>query len=223
MENAADALKMAAAVLIFVMALSISINAFGEVRKTSRIILEYKDREYDYTYVDENKDDAGKVSTERWVGIETIIPSIYKAYKENYKVVFTNIVLYKKMNSPENGGLTQEIKYIDLQETNLGIASDEQKRIFIVAILYGENGYNMNQDKSLYGGKTWDEIKIEFRKLNIDFCNDKGLIGQIKDKKYRELLGEYYQDEIEASDQTSVEDIPDANRKKKRIITYSDT
>ena len=33
MENAADALKMAAGVLIFVMALSISINAFGEVRQ----------------------------------------------------------------------------------------------------------------------------------------------------------------------------------------------
>ena len=49
MENAADALKMAAAVLIFVVALSISINAFSEVRTTATTILNYKDNEYDYT------------------------------------------------------------------------------------------------------------------------------------------------------------------------------
>ena len=36
MENATNALKMAAAVLVFLIALSISINAFGQVRKTAR-------------------------------------------------------------------------------------------------------------------------------------------------------------------------------------------
>lgn len=82
MENATDALHMAAAVLIFVLALSISINAFGEVRQTSQTILEYKDREYDYSYVEDNG------TTQRIVSAETIIPSIYRAYKENYKIVF---------------------------------------------------------------------------------------------------------------------------------------
>ena len=82
MENATDALKMAASVLMFVLALSISINAFGEARQTSQIILDYRDREYDYTYVENNG------TTQRIVGAETIVPSIYKAYKENYKIVF---------------------------------------------------------------------------------------------------------------------------------------
>ena len=57
MENAADALKMAAAVLVFVVALSISINAFGQARRTTQTILEYKDREYEYTYI--NDETAG--------------------------------------------------------------------------------------------------------------------------------------------------------------------
>ena len=39
MENAIDALKMAAGVLIFVMALSISINAFGQAREAATVIL----------------------------------------------------------------------------------------------------------------------------------------------------------------------------------------
>ena len=88
MENVTDALKMAAAVLIFVLALSISINAFGEARITATTILEYKDREYDYTYVEENKDSEGNSITQRIVGAETIVPAIYKAYRENYKIVF---------------------------------------------------------------------------------------------------------------------------------------
>ena len=82
MENAADALKMAAAVLVFVMALSITINSFTETRIAATTILNNKDKEYDYTYVEDNG------TTERLVGLESIIPTIYKAYKENYKVIF---------------------------------------------------------------------------------------------------------------------------------------
>ena len=82
MENAADALQMAAAVLIFVLALTIAINSFGQVRQVSQLIIGYNDREYDYTYVEDNG------NTERIVGLESIVPSIYKAYRENYKIVF---------------------------------------------------------------------------------------------------------------------------------------
>ena len=46
MENAADALKMAAWVLIFVVALSIIINAFGMARQTTDILISYNDNEY---------------------------------------------------------------------------------------------------------------------------------------------------------------------------------
>ncbi len=69
MENAIDALHMAAGFLIFVVALTISINAFGQARVTSEIILSYKDREYDYTYVDSNLDSSGNPITERFVRI----------------------------------------------------------------------------------------------------------------------------------------------------------
>lgn len=45
MENAADALKMAAWVLIFVVALSIIINAFGMARQTTDILISYNDND----------------------------------------------------------------------------------------------------------------------------------------------------------------------------------
>ena len=85
MENAAEALKIAAWVLIFVVALSMCINSFSQARQTMDTILEYNDKEYSYTYVEDNG------STERIVGYESIIPTIYRAYKENYKIITNEV------------------------------------------------------------------------------------------------------------------------------------
>ncbi len=146
MENAADALQMAAFVLIFVLALSISINAFGEARQTSQILLDYRDREYDYDWIESNK----KEDTARIVGAEMIIPSIYKAYKENYKIVFEDIEdivedgLYTK-ELPSGLGTKQKINYIDLEKEVKG--TDEQKEKFIEYLLYG---YSDEKDVKIF-------------------------------------------------------------------------
>ena len=225
MENAADALKMAAAVLIFVLALSISINAFSEARQATDIILQYNDREYEYTYVEENKDDSGKVLTERLVGIESIIPSIYKAYKENYKIVFdvpdplttnSKISLYKKRNAKT--GIFEDKNYIDLQREALA-GGEEQKRIFIHAILYGKNYENYQKDGTK---KEWNDICKEFETLGIKFTNTEGLYNVIGSEKYKEALGVYYQEEVDGNDSTEDSEMPNASKTKKRIITYSE-
>ena len=204
MENAAEALKMAAAVLIFVLALSISINSFSEVRQTSQTILNYRDREYETTYVEDNG------STERLVGAETIIPSIYKIYQENYKIIFniksTGYLYKKKITEGENKGQDEEINYIDLQKEVLG--NESQKQRFIQAILYGVNSFE---------GKS--DVEKEFKNLGIEFNNPNGIFEIIKNKKYKESLGVYYQEEV---DSDSASNISENNKTKKRVITYSD-
>lgn len=203
MENAIDALHIAMAVMIFVLALSISIHAFGEVRQSSQIILDYKDREYDYTYVEENG------TTRRTVGIETIVPAIYKAYKENYKIVFDTTKigqtgLYQKKSVD---GTDISIFSIDLENEVLG--SDSQKEEFITAILYGKNS------KSNFS--EWVNIKDKFyRNLGIKL-NDDGIYDKIKEKTFIEKLGVYYQEEIKGQSNT-----PYANKTAKRVITYAD-
>lgn len=193
MENAIDALKMAAAVLVFVLALSLSIGAFSEARITSQTILDYNDREYDYTYVEENG------STQRIVGLETIVPSIYKAYKENYKIVFNfndNSGLYQKRNSEGN---YVPINYIDLEKEVLG--NDTQKEEFIKAILYGAN----------------QETITKFRTNLGIVLNSDGIYAKIKRNTFREDLGVYYQEEVEGRS-----DEPEANKTQKRVITYTE-
>ena len=128
MENAADALKMAGAVLIFVLAISIIILAFGQVRETADTILDYKDRETVYIDGDYYYKQTG---TERHVGIETIIPSIYRAYLENYKIVFEGLdpIYYKK----QNDGSKKGIYSIDLQAETIPA---DKKPEFLCGILY---------------------------------------------------------------------------------------
>ena len=90
MENAVDALKMAGSVLLFVIALSVAILSFTNARQAIDSVLEYSDRESltiegdpRFYYLS-----GGNNDTSRYVGKETIIPAIYRAYKENYKIVF---------------------------------------------------------------------------------------------------------------------------------------
>lgn len=189
MENAADALKMAAWVLIFVVALSIIINAFGMARQTTDILISYNDNEYYTDYIEQG-------NTERKVGYETIIPAIYRAYKENYKIIFLNndgtpMYFYENKNTKE------QINYIDLEKQNVG--NDTAKEEFI---------------KYIVTGKEINNSQYKFEN-SYDIKNN-GLYNQIKGKQFTESLGVYYQEEIDGNQSNT----PDANKTKKRVITY---
>ena len=89
MENAVDAMKIAFAMLVFVTALSLAMYSFTMVRQTSAQITQEADVKeyYDRLTLDENESSALAASS-RVVGVETVIPSLYRYYKENYTVVF---------------------------------------------------------------------------------------------------------------------------------------
>lgn len=217
MENASDALHMAAAVLIFVLALSISINAFGEARQTAQMLVNYNDREYNYSYVEDNG------GTERLVSLESILPSIYKAYKENYKIVFRDSDdatdasgllgsegLYRKRNN--DTGQLEPVYQIDLQNETIG--TETQKEQFIMAILYGNDIDNFTN------------ISTTFQRNSGIYLNNDGLYDKIGNRKLKESIGIYYQEETEGTGDTSGIDtsgssVPEANLTTKRVITYT--
>lgn len=84
MENAAEALIMGFAVLIFVIALTVGITVFGQAKSVSDIVLYAQDETNYYDY----QGAVGKASQNRIVGLETIVPTLYKYYKENYTIMF---------------------------------------------------------------------------------------------------------------------------------------
>ena len=87
MEDVAEAIKMAFGVFIFVIGLTVAIRMFTLARTTSYAVLGWKDKSSDYV---EDYEQAGNniASEYRIVGLETIIPTLYKYSKENYVIRF---------------------------------------------------------------------------------------------------------------------------------------
>lgn len=84
MENATDALLMAFAVLIFVVALSVTFSSLAQAKSTADVILYYSDRENFQTPL---KDDAQNIQNGgRTVGVDTVIATISRCIKEKFAV-----------------------------------------------------------------------------------------------------------------------------------------
>ena len=200
MENAAEALKIAFGYMMFVLALTISISSFSQARETIDAIITIKDRQTEYTYVE--------AQDKKIVGIETIIPTMYKAYKENFRIVFyksyvdeTNnepYPLYKSFGKYDNPATSTgtEINYIDLE---LEIFANAQEAIEHLNILLNKRSTDVNS------------------KYYNQFIYRGGLYNELKDKKFEEKLGEYYLEDSQAGHET---DTIEANKTKKRVITY---
>ena len=202
MENAVDALKMAAGVLVFVLALSISINAFGQVRVVATEILSYSDSEYNTDYISGG-------DTTRTVNLETIIPTMYKAYAENNKIVFSESLvgsegLYKIKESLSS---TESIPIFtfDLNEGNTNLANRTVAMEFIKGILYGKSAIS-------------DETKNILANNRI-YLNNTGIYDKIKGRKVTEKIGLYYQG---SENEDEVFDVHNVDITKiRRVISYS--
>ena len=82
MDNAVDALKMGFAVIAFVIALTVSIVAMAQAKETSEKVFYMTDKTNFYEYLSDKKLPDGRI-----VSGETIIPTLYRYYKENFNVV----------------------------------------------------------------------------------------------------------------------------------------
>ena len=200
MENAVDALKMAGAVMLFIIALSVSIVSFGQVREATDSIIDSQDREVTYINGDFYYEATG---LERQVGLETIIPSVYRVYSERYKVVFEGLddetlftyrttrgqlIKRKTLGSEPNNGIDYE---------PLTVADRRQNsKVFLNAIIYGDRSNGLFD--------TWYGVNI--------ILPNKSLYDQLKNKTVTEKLGVYYTNDTE--------DVTEANKKKKRVIIY---
>ncbi len=203
MENAVDALKMAGAVLIFVLALSLGITSFSQARQASDAILDFQDRETEYINGDFYYETTG---TERTVGLETIIPSIYRVYNENYRIVFVYstgepLIIYQYRN-PTNPTIVEDRNVLNSDDTSKEpprISQDTNSQTLLEAIIYGKTNTNFN---NWYGNTIRLPSESLYSKLKS--------ASQIK-----EYLGVYTT--------TLNPDVPDSMKGEKRVITYEVT
>lgn len=231
MENTVDSLKIAFGVLIFTVALSISISTFSNARRAIDGITTIKDKTQEYVYLEPS------TTSNRDVGIETIIPALYKAYSENYRVEFwvkdsagteKKLILYSRRNVEAREKNWEEVNYIDLIDENFGsesLAIDHLNAL----LTNGHTKFYINASKA-YGVKDISAYK-RYNSTNTILLYDEeigsksgdiaigseGLYEFLKDKKFEERLGEYYQED---KSEGKVSDTLEINKTKKRIITY---
>lgn len=84
MENATEALLMAFAVLIFVVALSVTFTTLAQAKSTADVILYYSDRESFQSFTKYKKQDF--LDGGRDVTVDTVIATISRCIKEKFSV-----------------------------------------------------------------------------------------------------------------------------------------
>lgn len=79
MENAADALKIAFAVFVFVIAITLTFLTISQAKSTADVVLYHSDETnfYEYSYSKGNSEKNRKVS------VSEVIPTLYRYYKES--------------------------------------------------------------------------------------------------------------------------------------------
>lgn len=80
MENAADALKMVLGIFMFVLGLSLFFFMINQVKATSDVVLFMSDKT---NFYDMDKLQSDSATGDRKVGLETVIPNIYRYFTEN--------------------------------------------------------------------------------------------------------------------------------------------
>ena len=82
MDNAVDAIKMAFGMLVFVIAMTATIYLFNSATATTKVLLYAADKTNYYDNIEIKNENI----TNRNVNIETIVPTLYRYYKENFAV-----------------------------------------------------------------------------------------------------------------------------------------
>ena len=190
MENAVRALEYAFAVLIFIIGLSASIYLLSEVKTTSDIVFSRVDTQRFYVDAEMPEDeltDNGNIKYNgRIVNVETIVPTLYRYYKENYIVEFYDL----QGNNIIKFDLSQETTTRQLWTANPEVDAKKRLDIFLNGIKGKEE-----ETTAIINSQTYDISEdIAFVK-NSDgsyvmedkgYVEKYGLYDYCKDKKFSE-------------------------------------
>ena len=126
MENATEALLMAFAVLIFVVALSVTFSSLAQAKSTADVVLYYSDRENFQTPIKDDKENIQNGG--RTVGVDTVIATISRCVKEKFSV---KIIGDKNSNTKEYifeyDANIYKIKYPGITTTKEGIEKEYEE------------------------------------------------------------------------------------------------
>lgn len=228
MENASDAIIMAGAVLIFVIALSVAMTVFSQARETVDSVVYASDRTNYYEYLDM---DISNNIKNRIVGLETIIPTLYKYYKENYTVVFLDengrgMKLYETETNQDNWSKDTDgniktfttTKYPNMRKTEI-CSFDVNEELVRREPWVGDPIETRKNLEAFIEGKEYVFPNGSGEKYDYNnIINGKSFMEYFSNKKCRETIGEYRTNNKDTFASELNQGIRD--NKNKRVIVY---
>lgn len=192
MENAVEALKMAGFMILFIIALSITMITLTQAKTTADSLVKNQDRQQSYQYIEVTGDLSKSLS--RTVTLADIIPTLYRYAQEDYAVQF-----YTSSGSPLYVYESGQIKNgVHVKKNDLDLDTEH----------WLENGETRYEE---WRGNT-TKIKQHVDDV-VEF-----LLANYKNSNFEEKLG--ITEDYEESQDTN-ELVPDINKQYKRIITYT--
>ena len=192
MENAVEALKMAGFMILFIIALSITMITLTQAKTTADSLVKNQDRQQSYQYIEVTGDLSKSLS--RTVSLADIIPTLYRYAQEDYAVQF-----YTSSGSPLYVYESGQIKNgVHVKKNDLDLDTEH----------WLENGETRYEE---WRGNT-TKIKQHVDDV-VEF-----LLANYKNSNFEEKLGTT--EDYEESQDTN-ELVPDINKQYKRIITYT--
>lgn len=169
MENMVDALKIAFAVIVFVMALTIAFTVFPQAKATSEFIFYLTDKTNFEEHLEESKTQA------KIVGLETILPLVarYIDYNENYSIEIKkengeNIVTFDiREDADANRTYIQAKKR--LEEEMEKLVKNYQNRKFIETYseeVYKGEIYTTENGETFEAVNTYTRIRVTYQLIN---------------------------------------------------------
>ena len=155
MENASEAIKMAAAVLVFMLALSLAIVMFSRARAASVSVMDKGGVQSFYN--------SEKLNNYKIVGIDTVIPTLYSYFQENVTILFYQAKI--------EGGVLSDLKPLPLYYTETLKEDLKNSRLDAKSV---NNSYDQ---RAIYGLDNNDEMTRRepwtgSDALNEDFVSD---------------------------------------------------
>lgn len=185
MENAIDALKIAFAVFVFAIALTLTFSVVGQARVTADIVLSLNDKTNYYDYVEQNDNNA--TEKDRIVDFETILPTIYRYAKEQYAVTIldtegTPIVRYDLytenfMNGWDETLKTQNTKYQEIED-RIKLVDDFIRKEFNANDKFKPIWESLKKNNGLYAVTHNNNSSIHHAAPWLD--SDKDIISRIQ-------------------------------------------
>ncbi len=245
MENVPRALYMAFAMFIFIVSLSYSMYMIRYLNTTSKTLMYRVDGTNRYESVELKDFDVSSVNNDirksRTVGIDTIIPTLYRYYKESYSVkildeagnlmqyfdtttegaVMTAMGTLENKRTPQQKALISLYGTADLSGNLFGAPwmgnTNKDTKARIDMYVSGEAGYINN---------TWVDYSLEYDDI-VNDSKGKGLdkyiyLNYYKDRLFKETFAQYaYEGDTLTTEDDELETLTGSHQvSTKIIITY---